>query len=121
MNEQDDAPGVTIAGIPAVADYLVAHDRKDAEAVVATMTEDVVVADDGSTYRGPDEVRAWVERSSTEYRYTSRVIAADVVDPARPVVVMHLSGDFPGGEVDLAYRFVLEGGRIASLAIEVAG
>jgi hypothetical protein len=32
-------------------------------------------------------------------------------------VTNHLEGDFPGGVVDLRYRFVLAGGLIAELEI----
>lgn len=35
------------------------------------------------------------------------------------VAVQHLEGDFPGGTVDLRYRFTLRDGLIAGLAIEV--
>jgi hypothetical protein len=33
------------------------------------------------------------------------------------LVGTHLEGDFPGGAVDLSYRFTLRGGQIARLEI----
>jgi hypothetical protein len=39
------------------------------------------------------------------------------VDDEHWVVVNHLEGDFPGGAVDLAYRFTLVADRIGELVI----
>lgn len=122
MSQQDTTTvEASITGLPAVADYLAASRRHDADAVARTLAPDAVVIDDGKTYSGHAEVRAWVTRTGSEYSYTSRTISADVADPNRPVVVMHLSGDFPGGEVDLVYAFTISDGLIARLTIEARG
>lgn len=104
--------------LPAViTGYLAAQHARDADAAVAACTGDAVVTDDGRTYRGPDEIHAWVRDAASEYRYTTELIAAARVDDAHYDVSHHLEGDFPGGVADLHYRFTLRGTAIARLVI----
>ncbi|WP_017983392.1 nuclear transport factor 2 family protein [Amycolatopsis methanolica] len=94
---------------PAIRDYL-------AGPSAAGFTPDAVVTDDGRTYRGRDEIDGWLRRAATEYQYTATLMG---VSPAAGewTVTQHLTGEFPGGEVDLSYRFRLRGERIAVLTI----
>ena len=41
-----------------------------------------------------------------------------VIDDEHYTAINHLEGDFPGGVVDLHFRFALRDGRIARLVIE---
>ena len=45
-------------------------------------------------------------------------IGAEKTDDEHYTAINHLEGDFPGGVVDLRFRFTLRDGRIASLVIE---
>jgi ketosteroid isomerase-like protein len=101
-----------------VTEYLTAHQARDLDAAVACYTPDGAVTDEGHTYRGPDEIRAWLSRAASEYTYTSEVVGAYRMDDRNFDVVHHLEGDFPGGVVDLHFRFALRDGRIAGLVIE---
>ncbi|MGW5452732.1 nuclear transport factor 2 family protein [Nocardia sp. NPDC003979] len=83
----------------------------------ATFTTDAVVTDDGRTYTGRDEIRAWLTASAGEYTYTSQFTGATMTD-ATVDVGQHLEGNFPGGVVDLHYRFTLDGTSISRLVIE---
>ncbi|MEU4690808.1 nuclear transport factor 2 family protein [Actinoplanes sp. NPDC023714] len=76
-----------------------------------------VVTDDGRTYRGEDEIRGWQRRAAGEFTYTAELIGATRVDDTHYELVQHLEGDFPGGVVDLRYRFTLADGLITSLVI----
>jgi hypothetical protein len=97
--------------------YQDAHDRRDADAALASFTTDAVVKDDGQEYRGRVEIRDWLSRASVEFTYTRTVIAAVKLDAETWVVTNHLEGDFPGGVVDLHYRFALSDGLISQLDI----
>ena len=106
------------ADLPAtVRDYLAAHAARDTEAALAAFAPTAVVVDDGRTYRGTDEVRGFLADAGSEFTYTTDLVAAQRVDADRWTATLHLEGDFPGGVVDLVYRFVLAGGRIAELVI----
>lgn len=102
----------------AVGQYHDAHDRDDVEAALATFTPTATVKDDGHEYNGPDEIRDWLARASTQFTYTRTLTGAEVIDDNTWLVINHLEGDFPGGVVDLRYRFVLLGGLISELEIE---
>jgi ketosteroid isomerase-like protein len=110
---------IEIADLPAtVRAYLTAHTARDTATALAAYAPDAEVTDEGRTYRGTKEIRGWLERSSSEYTFTTELTGAQRVDDRQWVVVSHLEGDFPGGVVDLRYRFTLDGeDRIAVLTI----
>lgn len=105
--------------LPAViTTYLAAHQARDLGPALACYTEDAVTVDEGHTYRGRQEIRDWLAGAATEYTYTTELIAAERVDADHYVATHHLEGDFPGGAVDLRFRFTLRDNRIAELVIE---
>ncbi|MET9268136.1 nuclear transport factor 2 family protein [Kribbella sp. NPDC003557] len=89
-----------------------AHDLLSAFAAGAT-----VVDDDGTTYTGHDEIHRWREAEASEYTYTVEISHVEKFDDSQYVVTNHLEGDFPGGVVDIIYRFTLADGLIARLEI----
>ena len=103
---------------PAVTTYLTAHNARDVESAIASYASDAVVVDDGRSYHGTDEIRAWLAGAAAEYTYTVELVSAARLDNGRYDVVQHLEGDFPGGVVDLHYRFTLRGSSIVRLVIE---
>lgn len=101
-----------------ITDYLTAHQARDLDPALASYTDDAVVTDEGRTYQGKREIRAWLSRSASEYTYTIELTGAVRVDAEHYVATHHLEGDFPGGVVDLRFRFALRDGLIAELVIE---
>jgi ketosteroid isomerase-like protein len=102
----------------AISGYLVAHRARDLDTAIPYYADDAVVTDEGQDYSGPDEIRAWLGRSASEYTFTTEVTGASQVDGQHFDVAHHLEGDFPGGVADLHFRFTLAGGLIAQLVIE---
>jgi hypothetical protein len=96
--------------------YQTAHDRRDTETALAVFTDDATVIDDGQTYVGADRIRSWLDNAASEFSYTRTLTGIDDADDGY-VVYNHVAGDFPGGEVDLAYRFEITDGRISRLEI----
>ena len=97
--------------------YLTAHAAGEAAVAAGVFTPDAVVVDDGHTYRGSSEVLDFLNKAGGEYSYTTELIGAEHVDDQHWVAINRLEGDFPGGLVDLRYRFALDGERIAELVI----
>ncbi|MGY2079548.1 nuclear transport factor 2 family protein [Modestobacter sp. SYSU DS0657] len=97
--------------------YLAAHDARDADAALRAFTPTAVVVDEGITYRGTEEIRGFLTKAGAEFTYTSTLVAAERTDDAHWVATKHLEGDFPGGVVDLRYRFAVDGDAIAELVI----
>jgi hypothetical protein len=97
--------------------FMTALDAREDDPALATLTADAVVTDEGHDYRGHDEIGAWVATAAAEYTYTTVFTGADTTE-AGVVVGQHLEGNFPGGVVDLHYRFTLDGALISRLVIE---
>lgn len=100
-----------------IAAYQTAHDRGDAEAAVSAFTADARVYDEDREYRGTEAIRNWVTETSAAFTYTRSLTGAEPLEDGTWLVRNHIEGDFPGGVVDLSYRFVLRDGLIADLAI----
>lgn len=101
----------------AVRRYLRAHTAGDLSGAAATFTPDATVTDDGGTHRGRSAITEWLGRTSGEYSYTTTLVGAEREGGDRCTVTQHLEGDFPGGTVDLHYRFTLDQGLISRLNI----
>jgi hypothetical protein len=101
-----------------ITDYLTAHRDRDADTAITHFTDEATVIDDGRTYRGLAEIHSWLDRSSGEYTYTIELVGAEKIDDEHYTAINHLEGDFPGGVIDLHFRFTLRDGRIADLVIE---
>jgi hypothetical protein len=101
-----------------ITSYLAAHQARDVETALTTFAPDAVVRDEGHTHRGRNAIRDWLAGAATEYTFTTELIGASQVDAERYDVRQRLEGDFPGGVVDLHYRFTLRGPAVSELVIE---
>ena len=110
-NYSDELPEV-------ITSYLKAHQARDLDTAIERYTDNASVTDEGKTYNGPDEIRAWLSRSANEFSYTIEMTGATKLGDDRYDVTHHLEGNFPGGKVDLHFRFTLRDGKIARLLIE---
>lgn len=108
---QPDQLPATIRG------YLAAHDAGDTDTALRAFTPTAVVVDDGETYRGTEEIRGFLIEAGAEFTVTSTLVGAQRADDTHWVATKHLEGDFPGGVVDLRYRFAMDGDSIAELVI----
>jgi ketosteroid isomerase-like protein len=109
---------VTPNELPAtIRSYLAAHADRDVDAAIQAFHPDAVVADQGRTFRGTDEVLDFLRGAGAEFDYTTELVDAERVDDVHWVATNHLEGNFPGGVADLTYRFTMDGDRITELAI----
>jgi limonene-1,2-epoxide hydrolase len=97
--------------------FLAAHEARDADTALRAFAPAAVVVDDGTTYRGTEEIHLFLTRAGAEFTYTTTPVAAERADDAHWVVTNRLQGDFPGGVVDLRYRFAMAGELVAELVI----
>jgi ketosteroid isomerase-like protein len=101
-----------------ITSYLKAHQSRDLDAAMRSYEPDATVTDEGRTYSGHAEIRAWLSRSASQYTYTIEMTGASKPGDDRYDVTHHLEGNFPGGTADLHFRFTLRNGKIARLVIE---
>jgi SnoaL-like protein len=98
--------------------YFAAHDRGDVDVSLSTFARDGRVFDDGREYRGHGAIEDWLSRASTQFTYTRTFLNAVAEEADIWLVRNRLDGDFPGGVVELGYRFRLADGLIVDLVIQ---
>ncbi|MEU7856296.1 nuclear transport factor 2 family protein [Nonomuraea sp. NPDC049141] len=98
--------------------YLTAHRDRAIAAQLGLFAADATAVDEGHTHVGSSAIAAWMNRSAGAYTYTITPIAAEQSGEGDYSVTQHLAGDFPGGTVDLRFRFTLRDGLIQRLVIE---
>jgi hypothetical protein len=107
-----------LTALPApIRAYLTAHQNRDDAAAVRAFAPDATVTDEGNTHTGTQAIRAWRQRASTEYTYTTRLTALRQVTDDTWIVGVRLEGNFPGGVADLEQRFTIRDGTITDLTI----
>ncbi|HEY4333484.1 MAG TPA: hypothetical protein VGM78_12965 [Ilumatobacteraceae bacterium] len=104
--------------LPVVIDtYLRTHDARDTEGSIACFDADATVIDEERDFTGLARIRWWLDNAAAEFTFTRTLIDVDQPEPGVYIVTNHLSGNFPGGEVDLRYRVDLRAGLIHRLEI----
>lgn len=110
MNYRSDLPDT-------VENYFTWIESHVPERTVDSFGTDAFVVDNGHTYTGRDEILAWLTGAATEWETTStRLSSTTSVDLVS--VTTHVTGNFPGGQVDLHHEFALDSdGLIRALTI----
>ena len=109
---------VTPSQLPAIIrTFLVDHAARDADAAARAFAPTAVVRDQGETFRGATEVLAFLRHQGGEFTYTTELLGGRRIEETHWVAVNHLEGDFPGGVVDVIYRFTLANDLITKLEI----
>lgn len=103
----------------AVRAYLALTIGGDRTAAIVAFADDAHVTDDGASHDGAAAVRAWLDRPAGDYTFTTTPLSAQSTSDTEALVTCRVEGNFPGGLVDLDYRFTLdETRRITRLVIE---
>jgi len=97
--------------------YQDAHDGHDVEGALAAFSADATVHDEDQDWRGATEIRAWLNKTNSEYTFTRTLLGVEAVGAGGWEVRNRLEGNFPGNVVDLRYRFTVDGDKITSLVI----
>src|SRR5438132_817167 len=97
--------------------YFAAQSARDFETLLTLFADDAEVIDEGQTRRGANEIRAWRENVASVYEYTTQLVGLKATSEEHYVARVHLEGNFPGGTVDLRYRFTIAGDSISRLEI----
>ena len=102
-----------------VASYLRAHVNQDFTTAMTYLPEDVTVIDNGEVLEGREETFRVFDKSANDYEVETTLISTSQPGDGVWEVDTHLSGNFPGGEVDLRMIFTLASGVIQKLEITV--
>ncbi|UOZ06403.1 nuclear transport factor 2 family protein [Amycolatopsis sp. WQ 127309] len=115
MTQHTDLPSDLLPAT--VREFFAAHVVNDADTASSFLAEDVVLVDQGETFRGREKAHAFLRDAGSEFEYTTEQLGARRVDDAHWVVTVRLEGSFPGGVAELDYRFALRDDLIAGLVI----
>ena len=99
-----------------VANYFLAANAQDIEAVAANFSEGAIVRDEQKNRQGIAAIRQWAGEVSKKYRPTVEPLDVAQTD-GRTIVTGRVSGNFPGSPIELRYVFTLNGEKIERLEI----
>jgi len=85
----------------------------DLEAPEEVFTGDAVVHDAGRTHIGIDAIASWMDPVASAFPFIRAVRRANV-QPGSAIVGVQVSGDFPGGPIELHHHFSLTDRRICA-------
>lgn len=96
--------------------YFDADQQGGSGAFLGAFASDATVKDEGRTYRGLDEIGAWWREAKQKYDHKAQPFDVSEQDGVMSVRAT-VTGKFPTSPAVLAYRFKLDGNRIAELEI----
>lgn len=101
---------------PTLERYFKAKNEHDIEGMLAVFSERSVVKDEGKDLQGLAAVRAWIEKTTKQYKFSVDVKNTRI-EGKKTIVTATISGTFPGSPITLDYAFVIEDEKIISLEI----
>lgn len=105
-----DLPKVVLGLVKAQNDF-------DAVAYANCFSENAEVFDEGKTYKGKNEIKAWIEDANKRYQVMMKPIAYTETDGTTSILSAEISGSFPGSPLVLQYHFNIVEEEIHSLEI----
>ncbi len=106
-----------LEGFPDVVRRYFELDPHDVDGFVSLFSDEATVVDEGRTYHGRGEIRAWRTGPAVKYTYTTEVLDQEARNAGRYLVTARLTGNFPGGTVDLRCDFAVTSDLISRLVI----
>lgn len=99
----------------AIENFVAANNTHDVDALMATLSADAVVSDDGKTYTDDAGIRGWI---GSHLIGPKIVITPTSFEGNR--MVASSAGDFPGSPQPFAFNFDVDGDLVKSLSIDQA-
>ena len=106
-----------LEGLPDVVRRYFELDPDDVDGFVSLFSDESTVVDEGKTYHGRSEIRGWRTGPAVKYTYTTEVLDREDEGAGRYLVTARLTGNFPGGTVDLRCDFTVTSDLISGLVI----
>ena len=97
--------------------YIDASNAHDVKSILACFAEDAVVRDENATMNGKVDIEGWITTTIDKYKFQFKPLSSQERDNEN-IVSVEVSGTFPGSPIILDYHFVIDSGKISSLAID---
>ena len=99
-----------------LADYFEATNAHDVAAMIAAFAEHSVVQDEGRQLHGLAAIVDWMKETIDKYDFKVAPIESSR-NGRKIIVLVSLSGKFPGSPITLQYEFTVDAEKIARLEI----
>jgi ketosteroid isomerase-like protein len=100
-----------------ISGYFEGANAQDADQASSLFAEDAVVHDEGRDHVGRPAIRGWVQ--DTIDRYATKFVVEGVSESSdATMVVVRISGSFPGSPAKVRFLFQLADGLITHLDIK---
>ena len=99
-----------------IAAYFAAANRHDIDATLAPFSKTAVVIDEGRRRTGLAAIREWIDETTAKYR-PSAAVTSFTENAGDTIVLVRMSGTFPGSPIDIRYAFTLKDDQITRLEI----
>lgn len=102
---------------PSISRYFEGANAHDADRASSLFADDAVVHDERRDHVGRPAIREWVQ--DTIDRYATKLVVDDVSESSEAtMVVVRISGTFPGSPTKVRFLFQLADGLITHLDIK---
>ena len=110
--------GMSRTNLPSsIVRYFEGANAKDADQASSLFAEDAVVHDEGRDHIGRPAIRRWVQ--DTIARYATTLVVESISESSdATMVVVRMSGSFPGSPATVRFLFQLADGLITHLDIK---
>jgi ketosteroid isomerase-like protein len=102
---------------PIIQKYIDSSNRHDVNSILSCFSDDAVVRDEREEFDGKDMVESWIVKTIEKYKFKFKPLSVKGQEP-RVILVIEVSGAFPGSPVTLDYHITLERDKILSLTID---
>lgn len=100
---------------PLISSFVAAVNDHDAASLAALFGDESIVIDDGTEYRGKEQIARWIH----DHMIAPKIIlAVTAFDPSGASLAAEADGDFPGGPLPFRFQYVL-GERIDRLEVSL--
>src|SRR5438034_11623606 len=100
-----------------IQNYIDASNAHDVPSILACFADDATVRDENTTHHGKIDIERWLRTTIEKYKFQFKPLSTEDRDN-ETIVVVQISGTFPGSPITLDYRFAIANEKVASLIID---
>ena len=107
---------MTIPLPQALTIYLDAQRLRDPQRLDSCFAPDALVQDEGHTWRGLPQIKAWQQEAQAKYQYELAPLSLSQHGDTFKLLA-RVAGNFPGSPVNLVHTFTVTNGLVTTLQI----
>jgi ketosteroid isomerase-like protein len=100
-----------------IQNYIDASNAHDVPSILTCFADDATVRDENATHHGKSNIERWLRTTIEKYKFQFKPLSTEDRDN-ETIVVVQISGTFPGSPITLDYRFAIANEKVASLIID---